>query len=301
MIRALCLFPFFLLITQPCIAIREGTATADVFIRHYTRTGDFGKLALWHEAAAACLARISVPMNEIAHNYYIRRGYKKWAARSKKEAHEIQKQYEYHRKRARIAWQKSETPKSALDVERENIAKFIATWLPRYPDRFYEFGIYPIFFRNQRELAEQKGDYVKALQFEADAAEMCATQYEKILIAYGLKGYQKHRDAYRQHALLLQNLAQQNPKRFPKEVNAVKQIARSLETQTVSAPQTADVILRIAKSDGRVKAALENQIGVHAHPSFQGFAWIVNFSNHSRGNLVTAIIDEKTVEVLDVF
>ena len=144
--------------------------------------------------------RISVPMNEIAHGYYTQHGYKKWAARAEKEAREIQKRYEYHRKCAKIAWQKSETPEPVLNAERENIAKFIITWLPRYPDRFYEFGIYPTFFRKQRELAKQEGDYVKALQLEADAAEMCAAQYEKIPIAYGLKGYQKHRDAYRQHA-----------------------------------------------------------------------------------------------------
>lgn len=287
--------------TQPCIAIREGAATADIFIKRYARSGDFGKLALWHEAAAECLKRISVPMNEIAHDYYIRHGYEKWAARSEKEAREIQKQYEYHCKRAKIAWRRSETLKSILNVERENISKFIAMWLPRYPNRFYEFGIYPTFFRKQREIAEQKGDYVKALQLEADAAEMCATQYEKIPIAYGLEGYQKHREAYRQHALLLQHLAQQTPKRLLAEVNAAKQIARSLETQAISASQKADVILHIAKSDVRVKAALENQIGVHAYPSFQGFAWIVRFTNHSRGNLVIVIIDEKTVEVLDVF
>ena len=301
MIRALFIFSLFLLMTQPCIAIREGAATADIFIKRYARSGDFGKLALWHEAAAECLKRISVPMNEIAHDYYIRHGYEKWAARAKKEAREIQKQYEYHCKRAKIAWRRSETLKSILNVERENISKFIAMWLPRYPNRFYEFGIYPTFFRKQREIAEQKGDYVKALQLEADAAEMCATQYEKIPIAYGLEGYQKHREAYRQHALLLQHLAQQTPKRLLAEVNAAKQIARSLETQAISASQKADVILHIAKSDVRVKAALENQIGVHAYPSFQGFAWIVRFTNHSRGNLVTVIIDEKTVEVLDVF
>lgn len=302
MIRTLLFFPFFLLITQPCIAIREGTATADIFIKCYTRSGDFGKLALWHEAAAECLMHISVPMNEIAHNYYTQHGYEKWAARAKKEAYEIQEQYKYHRKQAKIAWQKSETPEPVLDAERENIAKFIAIWLPRYPDRFYEFGIYPTFFRKQRELAVQEGDYVKALQLEADAAEICATQYEKIPIAYGLKSYQKHRDAYRQHVLRLQNLAQQNPKRLPKEVNTAKQIAHSLETQAFSTPQKADVIRHIAKSDARVKAALANQIGVHAYPSFQGFLWVVSFSNHSSGNIVTAIVvDEKTTKVLDAF
>ena len=300
-IIALLLFPLFLLITQPCVAIREGTATADIFIKRCARSGDFGKLALWHEAAAECLKRISVPMNEIAHDYYIRRGYKQWAARSEKEAREILDRYEYHRKQAKIAWQKSETPERVLNAERENIAKFIATWLSRYPDRFYEFGIYPTFFRKQRELAEQEGDYVKALQFEVDAAEMCATQYEKIPIAYGLEGYQKHRDAYRRHAALLRSLAQRNLKTLPAEVDEGKQIIASLKTQTVSSPQKTDAILHIAKLDVRVKAALGDQIGVHAYASFQGFVWIVSFSNHSSGNIVTAIVDEKTAEVLDVF
>ena len=300
MIRALLLLLLCLLIMQPCHAIREGTATADIFIKGYTRSADFGKLALWHEAAAACLMHISVPMNEIAHDYYIQHGYKQWTARSKKEAREIQEQYRYHRKQAKIAWQKSKTPESVLNAERENIAKFIAMWLPRYPNQFYTFGIYPTFFRKHREIAEQKGDYVKALQLEADAAEMCAAQYERIPIAYGLEGYRKHRDAYRRHASLLQHLAQQNPKRLPKEVNAAKQIARSLKTQAIPAPQKTDVILHIAKSDARVKIALMDQRGVHAYPLFQGFAWIVRFSNHSRGNIVTAIIDEKTAEVLDI-
>ncbi len=295
------LFLLFLLIVQPCIAIREGTATADIFIRHYERSGDFGRLALWHEAAAECLKHISAPMNEIAYDYYERHGYEKWAARAKKEAHEIHEQHQYHRTRAENAWQKSKTPEPILNAERENIAKFIAVWLPRYPNRFYEFGIYPTFFRKQRKLAEQRGDYIKALQLEADAAAMCATQYEKIPIAYGRKEYQKHRDAYRGHASLLRYLAQQNPETLPPEINRGKQILDSLTLQTAPPQQEAAAILQVTKADERVKVALAGQNGVQAYPRFQGFAWTVRFSNHSRGNLAVAIIDEKTAKVLDVF
>lgn len=300
LLRALLLFLILLLTVQSSVAIREGTATAEVFIKRYAQSGDFGRLALWHEAAAECFIRISVPMNEIAHDYYRRHGYKKWAARAKKETCEIQKQYQYHCTRAKIAWQKSETSEHILNIERENIAKFIVMWLSRYPDRFYEYGIYPTFFRKQRELAEQSGDYVKVLHLEADAAEMCAVQYERIPIAYGLKNYQKHSDTYRQHALLLRSLARQNPQVMPRAVDKGKRILGLLETQRASFQQTEDVILRIAKSDVRIKTALAGQNGVHAYPSFQGFAWIVSFSNHSRGNLATVIVDEKTMEVLDV-
>ena len=299
--RALLLFPLFLLTTQPSMAIRQGTATADIFIQRYEQSGDFGRLALWHEAAAECLERISVPMNEIARGYYIQHGYKKWATRSQKEAREIQEQYEYHRTSADIAWKKSETPEPLLNAERENIAKFIAMWLPRYPNQFYQFGIYPTFFRKQRESAERKGDCVKALQLEADAAAMCAAQYEKIPIAYGLKNYQKHRDTYHRHASMLQSLARQNPKVLPREIDRAKQISDLLETQEITSRQRANSLLQIAKSDTRVKKALARQVGVHAYPSFQGFAWIVSFSNHSRGNLAIAIIDEETAEVLDVW
>ena len=345
MIRALSLFPILLLTAQSSMAIREGTATAAVFIERYTQSGDYGRRALWHEAAAECLTRISVPMNEIAHAYYTRHGYEKWAARAKKEASEIQKLRLYHRARAETAWQQSETPKPLLDAERENIEKFIATWLPRYPNRFYEFGIYPTFFRKQRELAEQKGSYAEVLRLEADAAEMCAAQYQQIPIAYGRKRYEKFRNVYLRHAMHLRELAKQNPMTLPPEIDKSRRISNSLAIQTVSSQQIgcrlsdeglrqrssvssscgmqslfpyrkafwltaesiaqqyaliADSYLRIAKSDTRVKTTLAGQNGVHAYPSFQGFAWIISFSNHSHGNLATAIVDAKTMKVLDV-
>lgn len=298
--RALLILLILLLTAQPSIAIREGTATAAVFIERYTQSGDFGRLALWHETAAECLERISVPMNEIAYAYYTRHGYETWAARTKKEAQEIQKQYSHHRASAETAWQQSEISEYNLNAERENIAKFIVTWLPRYPNRFYEFGIYPTFFRKQRELAEQKGDYAEILCLEADAAEMCAAQYQRIPIAYGLRHYEKHRDVYRQYATRLRKLAQQSPNALPPEIDTGRRISDSLEIQVVPSQQKVDTILHIAKSDTRVKTALAGQGIVYAYPTFQGFAWIVNFSNHSQGNLAIVIIDAKTAKVLDV-
>ena len=254
-------------------------------------------------------------MNEIAHAYYMRHGYEKWAARTKKEALEIQEQYRSHCARAETAWQKFmevdcnpdalRKPIAAyatlLVAERENIAKFIETWLPRYPHRFYEFGIYPTFFRKQRELAEQTRNYAEVLRLEAEAAEMCAAQYQRIPIAYGLRNYEKHRDAYRQYATHLRKLAQQDPNALPPEIDTGRRISDSLGLHTVPAQQKVDAILHIARSDTRVRTALAGQRAVYAYPTFQGFAWIVSFSNHSRGNLATAIIDKKTAKVLDVY
>ena len=366
MIRALSLFPVLLLTAQPSMAIREGTATAGVFIKRYAQSGDYGRLALWHEAAAECLTRISLPMNEIAHAYYTQRGYEKWIMRAEKEAHEIRTEYLHHRTSAETAWQQfvggvcnpdsfvyedfvggvcNPDVFSVLDAERRNIERFIATWLPRYPNRFYEFGIYPTFFRKQRELAEQEGNYAKVLRLEADAAEMCAAQYQQIPIAHGRKRYERFRDVYLRHAMHLRELAKQNPMTLPPEIDKGRWISNSLAIQTVSSQQIgyrlsdgwlrqrssvsssygmqslfpyrkafwltaesiaqqcaliADSYLHIAKSNARVKTTLAGQNGVHAYLSFQGFAWIVSFSNHSRGNLATAIIDAKTMKVLDV-
>lgn len=304
--RGLLILPILLLTAQPAIAIREGTATAAVFIDRYTQSGDLGRRALWHEAAVECLKRISVPMNEIAHAYYTLHGYEKWVARAKKEAREIQELHQYHLTRAEAAWQKfmeadcNPDASAVMNAEREKIVKFIATWLPRYPHRFYEFGIYPTFFRKQRELAEQKGNYAKVLRLEADAAEMCAAQYQRIPIAYGLTDYEKHRDAYRQYATHLRNLAQQHPNALPPEVDAGKQILNSLETQWVPSQEEANLVIRCAESDTRVKIVLAGQRAVHAYPAFQGFAWVVRFSNHSRGTLAIAIVDAKALKVLDV-
>ena len=296
----LLLFLILLILAKPCSAIFEGTANANIFIKMSEQRGDFGRLALWHEAAAECLTLISVPMNEIALNYYKRNGYEKWAARTEKEALEIQEQRQFHLKRAKAAWKKSKTSEADLKAEREKIAKFIATWLPHYPDRFYNFGIYATFFAELQERAEQKKEYAKVLHLEADAAEMCAVQYEKIPIKYGLKNYEQLRDAYLRHATLLRTLAKQSPKALPPEANIGKRIQLERPKPQITPLKKADKILHIAKSDLRIKAALADQKGIREYAWFQGFAWTVSFYNHGWGNLAIGIIDDKTGKVVDI-
>lgn len=296
------LLSFFILIilTKPCDAIFEGTANANIFIKMSEQREDFGRLALWHEAAAECLTLISVPMNEISLNYYKRHGDKKWVERAQTEALEIQEQRQFHLKHAKAAWEKSKTTEVVLQAEREKIAKFIATWLPHYPDRFYNFGIYATFFAELQERAELKKDYVKVLHLEADAAEMCAAQYEKIPIKYGLKDYEQLRDAYLCHATLLRTLAKRSPNALPPEVNIGKQIQLQKPKSQITPLKKADKILHIAKSNPRIKAALSDQKGVREYAWFQGFAWTVSFYNHGWGNLAITVIDDKTGKVVDV-
>ncbi len=292
----------FIIDDKPCYAIFEGSANADIFIRVYTQRGDYGRVALWHEAAAECYSLISVPLNDISLKYYKRRGDEKWIKRAQKEREEILERQTFHLNRAKAAWEKSETEAVVLKKEREKIAKFKLHWLPHYPDRFYEFGIYATYIREQQEQAEQKKDFKKVVNLEADAAEMVAAQYDLILVENGLTKYEKIRDAYLQHAALLRTLAKRTHAKLPDAIN--RDIAKSIRHKQIISQvitkKEADEVLQIAKADPRVKNQLIDQTGIREYAWFQGFAWTVSFYNHGWGNLAIAIIDDKTGDVLDV-
>ena len=316
-------------------AVREGTANAEVMIQRYEREGNFAKAALWHEAAADCLKIISVPMTEIQIRYYLRHGKNVWAARSRRELAHIKDQREYHLKAARAHWNRSETDGTSpeLEAEHEKITQFISTWVQIYPNRFYHYGIYPSFFKVEQEIFKRKGDYAATLNLEADAAEMCADQYNEITVAYfrrvtlkrdavgGSVGgeaisrhaknhlskvgedcvmrYEKVRDAHRQRAALLREIAEGKPKTPPIEAETV---LGDLPHQSISpAPKlTSTQALRIANGDTRLQKHLKAHTGVHGYASFQGFAWFVTYYNHGWGNLGVVLVDDKTGTVLDI-
>lgn len=320
---------------QPCYAVREGTANAKVMIQRYEREEDFAKAALWHEAAADCLQIISIPMAEIQIRYYLRHGQSALADRSRGELADIKERREYHRKATRAHWERSKTERTSpeLEVEREKITQFISAWVQIYPNRFHHYGIYPSFFKVEQEIFKRKGDYAAALNLEAEAAEMCADQYNEITVAYfqeivldceaigGSVGgeaisrhaanhpskagadyvmrYEKIRDAHRQRAALLREIAEGNPKTPPIEAETV---FRDLSHQSINpAPKlTPKQALRIADRDVRLKEHLKAHTGVHGYASFQGFAWFVSYYNHGWGNLAVALVDDKTGTVLDM-
>ena len=316
-------------------AVREGTANAGVMIQRYEREGDSAKAALWHEAAAGCLKIISIPMTEIQIRYYVRQGKSVWTERSRRELAHIKERREYHLKVAKTHWNKSETDGTSpeLAAEHEKITQFISAWAQIYPNRFYHYGIYPSFFKVEQEVFKKKGDYVAVLNLEADAAEMCADQYNEITVAYFRRvalgrdtiggdvageaishhgenhlskvgkdcvtQYEKVRDAHRQRAALLRKIAEGKPKTFPIETETV---LRDLSHKAISpAPKlTSTQALKIANRDARLQEHLKARTGVHGYASFQGFVWFVSYYNHSWGNLGIVIVDDKTGTVLDI-
>ena len=296
----LLLLSVLFIIAKPCNAIFEGTANANIFIRLYEQHGDYGRLALWHETAAECLNLISIPMNKITHNYYKSNGYEKWTERTEKEALEIQEQRLYHLECAKDAWKKSKTPETILKTEREKITKFMTTWLPHYPDRFYNFGVYATFFKEQQERAELIKDYVRVLKLEADAAEMCAIQYDKIPITNGLDKYVEHRDIYLQQATLLRTLVKPTLKKLPTEIKLGKRVQIKKPSTPHSPKHTKEAILNIATKNQRIENLYSDHKVVREFAWFQGFAWTVSYYNHGWGNLAIAIIDDKSGKVIDI-
>ena len=304
-------------------------------IQRYEREADFAKAALWHEAAADCLKIISIPMTEIQIRYYVRHGKHALADRSRGDLADIRKRREYHLKAAKTYWERSETEGSSseLAAEREKIAQFISTWVQIYPNRFYHYGIYPSFFRAEQKIFKRKGDYAAVLNLEADAAEMCADQYNEITVAYfqgialgrdavgeGVGGevishrgenhlskagkgcvaqYEKVRDAHRQRAALLREIAEGKPQTLTIKA---KTVWKDSSHQSISpAPKlTSTQALRIANSNARLQEHLKAHTSVHGYASFQGFAWLVSYYNHGWGNLGTVLVDDKTGTVLDI-
>ena len=247
-----------------------------------------------------CITLISIPMNEIVLNYYKRNGYQKWVERTEKEAFEIQKRLRYHLNKAEVAWNKSTTSENLITTERKKIAKFISTWLPYYPIRFYEYGLYPTYFRELREIAENENNIKEILLLEAHAAEICAALYEKIPIANGLKEFVEIRNNYLKHATLLRTLSEKTHKILPDEANHGKHLNLKHSSFRTSSQNNSDTILQTAKSDSRIKSLLQGQKNYHEYTWFQGFAWTVSFYNHNLGNLAIVIIDDQTGKVIDI-
>ena len=316
-------------------AVREGTANAKVMIQRYEREGNFPKAALWHQAAADCLKTISIPMIEIQIRYYLRHGKNALAERSRKELADIKERREYHLKAAKAHWERSKTEgtSSELEAEREKITQFISTWAQIYSSRFYYYGIYPSFFKAEQEVFKRKGDYAAVLNLEADAAEMCADQHNEITVAYFrrvalshdavggdvrreaishsggnrpsevavdcVSQYEKVRDAHRQRATRLRELAAGKSKLLSTEAESML-MDLSLQSITPAPKLTSTQALKIANRDTRLQEYLKAHTGVHAYASFQGFAWFVSYHNHGWGNLGIALVDDKTGTVFDI-
>ena len=112
--------------------------------------------------------------------------------------------------------------------------------------------------------------------------------------------YEKIRDAHRQRAALLREIAEGKPQTFPIDAETV---LRDLSHKSISpAPKlTSTQALEIANRDARLQEHLKAHQKVCTDtPRFKGFAWFVSYYNHGWGNLGTVLVDDKTGTVLDI-
>jgi len=298
-------------------AVYEGTANANMMIRRYERRGQFGKAALWREAAARCLDMISIPLAKITMEYCQHSGDAEFVEHMEAEMADTRMRRAEHLQRARLNREKAKESKEELDAERAKIDKFIAEWVPHYPDRFYDFGTYrSVFGKRIDELTEQ-ARFGDALLLEADASDMCAKQYEGVTIRYfqnraedaektGDKGmvqqsrrqaeaYREVRDEHLKRSAMLRALAKQNPESWPLIADR-----RNFDIPESRHNLTVDKAIRLAREDKRIQQILGEHKDAREFAWFQGFCWTVSYYSRGWGNLAIAFVDDETGKMTDV-
>lgn len=315
-------------------AVYEGTANANMMIRRYERREQFGKAALWREAAAKCLDMISIPLAEITVEYLQRIGDAESVQNMKAETADTRARRDEHLRRAELDWRKAKEGKKELDAERAKIGKFIAEWVPHYPDRFYEFGTYRNIFGKRVDELREQGRFADALLLEADASDMCARQYEDVTIRYfrdrakvdqdasllevghtasssdarkaddknvgqgsrrQVEAYQKVRDEHLKRSAMLRVLAKQNPGRWPAAADR-----KDFDVPQSEHKLTVDEAVKEARGDKRIQRILEENKDVREIAWFQGFCWTVSYYSRAWGNLGIAFVSDETGKVTDV-
>jgi hypothetical protein len=284
-------------------AVYEGTANANMMIRRYERRQQFGKAALWREAAAECLDAISIPLAKIMVEYCKRTGNVGCVREMQAEITDTKMRIDEHLRRAKENREKAKEDEEGLDAERVNIGKFIAEWVPHYPDRFYEFGIYRNVFRERIDELKELEKLGDALILEAEASDMCARQYEDVTVKYfrskakiaEAEAYQKLRDEHLKRSAMLRALAKENPKNWPAEADR-----RDFSPPKTKHKLTADQAIRLARSDKKVKQVLEKNRNFREFAWFQGFCWTVAYYSRDWGSLAIVFVDDEAGKVTDV-
>ena len=298
-------------------AVYEGTANSNMMIRRYERKGQFGRVALWREVAAKCLDTISIPLAEITIEYCRRTGEAKIVRKMEAEIADAKVQREEHLKLARVNWEKAEEDEGQLDAERIKLDKFMAEWVPHYPDRFYEFGIYRNIFKERTDKLKERGQFSDALLVEADASDMCARQYNDVTIRYfqnrmkdaektgdtdmaqkqrlQMVAYQEVRDKHLGRSTMLRALARQNPTDWPAAASKIEfKVPESKRTLTH------DKAIKSARGHKTIKQILKEHKNAREFAWFQGFAWTVSYYSRGWENLAIVFVDDETGKVTDV-
>jgi len=298
-------------------AVYEGTANSNMMIRRYERKGQFGKAALWHETAAKCLDTISIPLAEITVEYCHRMHKAEVAEKMAAEIADARARRDEHLKLARVNWEKAVEKQEQLDAESVNLGKFMAEWVPHYPDRFYEFGVYRNIFKESIDRLRDGGEFADALLVEADASDMCARQYNDVPVKYfqdrlkdaeqvgdedaaqklrlRLVAYQEARDKHLGRSAMLRSLAKQNPTNWPTAANRAES-----EVPKSKRMLTNDDVIRSARKLKTIQQIFKEHRNVREFAWFQGFEWTVSYYTRSWKNLAIIFIDDKTGKVNDI-
>jgi hypothetical protein len=293
---------------MPLRAVREATANANLLIRNFERQGEFGRAAVWQEVASQAFDLVSVPVTQTVLDYCERNGKTEQARQLRADIELMKQQRDEYARRARANWARSKDSQEAVDAERARTAEYLAIWVAHYPSAFYQFGFYNNLFRRDIVRLKEDHHHAAALSVEAAAAELCARQFEEVVVPYFqrqagqadaarktvlermIQDYAAVATAQRERAQRLRTLAAQNPDRWPAEADRkelrVPQFERRLKQ---------DEVIQIARADRRVQDAIARHPGARPFVTHLGAWWTVGYHPH-----VAAFVDDRTGKVTGV-
>lgn len=175
------------LVAAPGAAVREGSAQALPYAERYEESGDFQRAALWRAAAVELLERISLPFHEEIAQFQKREkdegGLQQTRAFYETEIAAPLKASRAALKRDQARAGHQSISPAALAEEEDRIEAFTLRWILTYPDRFFSYGFYRQ-IRTYADTLAAAGKPQEAVEREAQAREMCARQYQDVVVRY---------------------------------------------------------------------------------------------------------------------
>ncbi len=316
-IRTLLAIALFASVAAPGEAVREGSANANMMIRYHESQQEWGKAALWQEAAAKCMETISMPLAQITRDFFERSGQTALVTNVDREMAKTETQSVRYLKAAQENWDKARDSDEALRAERVAIDKFMAEWVPYYPGEFYRWATYREHFRPDVEALQAKGDFGAALLVEADASDMCARQYQEVTVRYfeteadvaaqaddesraedmrrQADNYQAVRNQHLRRSAMLRAFAAEDPSSWPPEADRT-----DFEVPESDHRLTAEQAIAIARKHNSIREVREAHPRVREYAWFQGFAWTVAYYTRDWEQLPVVLVSDETGEVIGV-
>lgn len=304
-----------MLVPPRSYGVREASANANMMIRRHLRDHAWGKAALWQEAAARAFDLISAPINRTVMEYCERHGRRELLEELQRYQEESARHRQTYLEEAQKNRARADSDPSELAAEQRSIEAFFVQWVPHYPDHFYDFGFYRRLFGEAVAERREAGRIGEALRVEAEAAELCARQYQDVVVGYFLgcreagapapdgrsweeliRHYRGARDRQLARAARLRDLARKDPEVWPEAAER----STGSSTPAIEPRMAEDDVVAVAKGHPRIREVLKRFPESRTYAFYQGALWTVSLYAAGWNHLGIAFVDDARGEVEDV-